>query len=123
MGIVAHNALLDQNQRSVNHRVIPRAIFTDAQIGIVGMTEKEAIAAGHRCWCRAIPMSLVPRAGAIRDTKGVIKMVADTETDEVLGGRSSLGIYARYSKCFDYICVYFHQHRCCLFGTSGTNRS
>jgi len=84
-GIVAHNALSDQNQRSVNHRVIPRAIFTDPQIGIVGMTEKEAIAAGHRCWCRAIPMSLVPRAGAIRDTKGVIKMVADTETDEVLG--------------------------------------
>ena len=84
-GIVAHNALSDQNQRSVNHRVIPRAIFTDPQIGIVGMTEKEAIAAGHRCWCRAIPMSLVPRAGAIRDTKGVIKMVADAETDEVLG--------------------------------------
>ena len=84
-GIVAHNALSDQNQRSVNYRVIPRAIFTDPQIGIVGMTEKEAIAAGHRCWCRAIPMSLVPRAGAIRDTKGVIKMVADAETDEVLG--------------------------------------
>ncbi|PSO95248.1 MAG: mercury(II) reductase [Cyanobacteria bacterium SW_6_48_11] len=84
-GIVAHNALSDQNQRSVNHRVIPRAIFTDPQIGIVGMTEKEAIAAGHRCWCSAIPMSLVPRAGAIRDTKGVIKMVADAETDEVLG--------------------------------------
>ncbi|PSP23519.1 MAG: mercury(II) reductase [Cyanobacteria bacterium SW_5_48_44] len=84
-GIVAHNALSDQNQRSVNHRVIPRAIFTDPQIGIVGMTEKEAVAAGHRCWCRAIPMSLVPRAGAIRDTKGVIKMVADAETDEVLG--------------------------------------
>ena len=37
-GIVAHNALSDQNQRSVNHRVIPRAIFTDPQIGIVGMT-------------------------------------------------------------------------------------
>jgi mercuric reductase len=27
----------------------------------------------------------VPRAGAIRDTRGIIKMVADAETDEVLG--------------------------------------
>jgi len=30
-------------------------------------------------------MSLVPRAGAIRDTRGIIKMVANAETDEVLG--------------------------------------
>jgi mercuric reductase len=30
-------------------------------------------------------MSLVPRAGAIRDTSGFIKMVANAETDEVLG--------------------------------------
>lgn len=30
-------------------------------------------------------MSLVPRAGAIRNTKGFVKMVADAETNEVLG--------------------------------------
>ena len=84
-GIVALNALSDNQPRAVNHRVIPRAIFTDPQIGIVGMTEKEAISAGHRCWCRTVPMSLVPRAGAIRNPKGIIKMVADAETDEVLG--------------------------------------
>ena len=84
-GIVALNALSDNQPRTVNHRVIPRAIFTDPQIGIVGMTEKEAISAGHRCWCRTVPMSLVPRAGAIRDPKGIIKMVADAETDKVLG--------------------------------------
>jgi len=84
-GIAAHNALSGKESRPVNHRVIPRAIFTDPQIGIVGMTEEEAIAAGHKCWCNTIPMSLVPRAGAIRDTKGIIKMVADADTDEVLG--------------------------------------
>ncbi|CAN5660881.1 mercury(II) reductase [soil metagenome] len=84
-GIVAHNAFLDEKPRSVNHRVIPRAIFTDPQIGIVGMTEAEGIAAGHPCWCNPFSMKLVPRAGAIRDTKGFIKMVADAETNEVLG--------------------------------------
>src|SRR3546814_13895965 len=49
------------------------------------MTGAEAIAAGHRCWCATIPMELVPRAGAIRDTRGLIKMVADADSNEVLG--------------------------------------
>lgn len=84
-GIVAHNAFLDEEPRAVDHRVIPRAIFTDPQIGIVGMTEAEGIAAGHPCWCNPFSMKLVPRAGAIRNTKGFIKMVADAETNEVLG--------------------------------------
>jgi mercuric reductase len=83
-GIVAHNAFSNE-LRTVNHRVIPRTIFTDPQIATVGMTEEEAIAAGHSCWCSTVPMSLVPRAGAIRDTAGMIKMVADDETEEVLG--------------------------------------
>jgi len=32
-----------------------------------------------------VPISLVPRAGAVRDTAGVIKMVADAKTGQVLG--------------------------------------
>lgn len=84
-GIVAHNAFSGEKMRPVNHRVVPRAIFTDPPIATVGMTEAAAIAAGHRCWCNTLPMSLVPRAGAIHDTRGIIKMVADADTDEVLG--------------------------------------
>jgi mercuric reductase len=84
-GLVAHNTFSSEPPRAVNHRVIPRAIFTDPQIGMVGMTEAEAITAGHRCWCNTLPMSLVPRAGAIRDVRGLIKMVADADTNEVLG--------------------------------------
>jgi mercuric reductase len=83
-GIAALNAFTSE-LRHVNHRVIPRTIFTDPQVATVGMTEEEAIAAGHNCWCNTIPMSLVPRAGAIRDTAGLIKMVADAGTEEVLG--------------------------------------
>jgi mercuric reductase len=84
-GITAHNAFADGEPRRVNHRVIPRTIFTDPQVATVGVTEEEAIAAGHDCWCNTVPMSLVPRAGAIRDTNGLIKMVADRDTEEVLG--------------------------------------
>jgi mercuric reductase len=84
-GIAAHNAFEGRALRPVNHRVIPRTIFTDPQIATVGLTEDEAISAGHTCWCNTVPMSLVPRAGAIRDTAGTIKMVADADSEEVLG--------------------------------------
>ncbi len=42
-------------------------------------------ALGYQCDCRTVPISLVPRAGAVRDTAGVIKMVADAKTGQVLG--------------------------------------
>ncbi len=85
-GIAAQNALAsDEPPRAVNHRVVPRAIFIDPPVAVVGMTEQEAVAAGYPCWCRTLPMSLVPRAGAIRDTRGIVKMVADAKTNEVLG--------------------------------------
>lgn len=84
-GIAARNALSEKPLRTVDHRVLPRAIFVDPQIGLVGMTEAEAVAEGRRCWCNTLPISFVPRAGAILDTRGIIKMVADADTDEVLG--------------------------------------
>ena len=84
-GIAARNALNGNDLRAFDGRVIPRAIFTDPPIGIVGVTEAEVIAAGRSCWCATLPMELVSRAGAIRDARGLIKMVADANTNEVLG--------------------------------------
>ncbi len=83
--IAAHNALSDESLREVDHRVVPRTIFVDPEVAVVGMTEAAVLAAGRRCWCSTIPMSLVPRAAAIRDIRGMIKMVADADTNEVLG--------------------------------------
>jgi mercuric reductase len=84
-GIAAHNALSGGPLRRVDHRVIPRVIFTDPPAAVVGLTEEAAVAAGHPCWCNTLPMSLVPRAGAIRETRGFVKMLADADTHEVLG--------------------------------------
>lgn len=84
-GIAAHNALASDTPRVFDGRVIPRAIFTDPPVGTVGLTESQAVAAGHRCWCKPLPMELVPRAAANRDTRGMIRMVADADSNEVLG--------------------------------------
>ena len=91
--IAAHNALSGEPLREVDHRVIPRAIFTDPQVAVVGMTDEEANAAGIDCECNTIPLSAVPRAGAIRDTRGVIKMVLERPTRRVVGV-SMLGVNA-----------------------------
>jgi mercuric reductase len=83
--IAAHNALSGEPLREVDHTVIPRVIFTDPQVAVVGMTDEEANAADIVCECNTIPMSAVPRAGAIRDTRGVIKMVLERPTRRVVG--------------------------------------
>jgi mercuric reductase len=84
-GIAAYNALSGEAHREVDHRVVPRAVFIDPPLAVVGMTEQEARAMGRRCWSGSVPMALVPRAGAIHDMRGFVKMVADAESDEVLG--------------------------------------
>jgi mercuric reductase len=91
--IAAHNALSGESLREINHAVIPRAIFTDPQVAVVGLTDEEANAAGIECDCNTISLSVVPRAGAIRDTRGVIKMVLDRPTRRVMGV-SMLGLNA-----------------------------
>ncbi len=83
-GIAAANAL-NGERRKVDHTIIPRTIFTDPQVAVVGLTDGEANALGHRCWCNTIPVEVVPRAGAIRDPRGIAKMVIDVDTDKVLG--------------------------------------
>jgi mercuric reductase len=82
--IAAKNALVGVHQK-VDHRAIPRTIFTDPQVAVVGMTDAEANRLGHRCWCNTIPVQLVPRAEATHNMAGIAKMVIDDDTHEVLG--------------------------------------
>lgn len=82
--IVAKNALAGAHQK-VDHRVIPRVIFTDPQVAVVGQTDKEVVGSGVRCWCGTIPLEYVPRAGATHQTDGIAKIVIDRDTQEVKG--------------------------------------
>ncbi len=83
-GIAALNALNGEH-RKVDHRVIPRAIFTDPQVAVVGLTDKQAVERGYHCACRTVKMDQVPRAQAVRNPRGVIKMVAERDSRKVLG--------------------------------------
>lgn len=82
--MAAGNALASE-ARTVDHTVLPRTIFTDPQVAVVGLTEEEASARGFVCRCNTVPIRLVPRAGAVRDEGGIIKMVLEAESGKVLG--------------------------------------
>jgi mercuric reductase len=84
-GVIAAVNALGEEHRKVDHRVIPRTIFTDPQVAVVGLTDAEANLQGHRCWCNTVPVELVPRAGATYSSGGIVKMVIDDDTHEVLG--------------------------------------
>jgi mercuric reductase len=59
--------------------------FTDPQLASVGLTEGAARAAGCEVRTSLLPLDAVPRALAARDTRGLIKLVADRASDRLLG--------------------------------------
>lgn len=82
--IVADNAIGGAG-RSVDYRSLPRVTFTSPQVAAVGLTEAQATDAGYDVATSVLPLAHVPRAIVNGDTRGVIKLVADTATDRLLG--------------------------------------
>src|SRR5699024_8710085 len=58
---------------------------TAPAVGAGGMAGHQAQAAGSRCTCRVLPLDYVPRAQVARDTRGFIKLVADADTNQLVG--------------------------------------
>ena len=72
---------------SYDNAAMPWVVFTDPQVAGVGLSEAQAIKAGHEVKTSVIGMDNVPRALAARDTRGLIKLVKDARTDRLLGGQ------------------------------------
>ncbi|HXQ16783.1 MAG TPA: FAD-containing oxidoreductase [Caulobacteraceae bacterium] len=83
--IVADN-LLDGANRRVSDRIGAYALFTDPPLGRAGMSETEARAAGKRILVGARAMTQVGRAVEKGETQGLMKIVVDADSHEVLGG-------------------------------------
>lgn len=66
-------------------RVVPYAIFTDPELGRVGMTEREARDAGYEVEVMTFDVANDGKASEIGETRGLIKVVADGGTKRILG--------------------------------------
>jgi len=82
---IAFHNLFYEAKLSTAGRLVPYALFTDPELGRVGMTEKEARASGRSIKVGTIPMSRVARAIERNETAGLMKVVVDADTDRILG--------------------------------------
>ena len=69
----------------VNFNTIPWVIYTSPEIAWVGQTEQQLKAEGRAYKAGTFPFMANGRARALGDTTGMVKMLADAATDEILG--------------------------------------
>ena len=82
--IAAMNAF-SELKRSFDRSALPHGIFTSPQVASVGMTEDRAIRAGLPATGRRVRMDVLVKSSIIGDTRGMVKIVADTTSDRILG--------------------------------------
>jgi dihydrolipoamide dehydrogenase len=69
----------------VNFNTVPWVIYTSPEIAWVGQNEQQLKAAGRAYRSGSFPFMANGRARALGDTTGMVKMLADAATDEILG--------------------------------------
>ena len=82
---IVYGNLVEGKNLSAENRPVPYCVFTDPQLGGVGMNEKEARAKGFKIKIGKCPMSYVARAIERGETAGLMKIVVDASNDRILG--------------------------------------
>jgi mercuric reductase len=84
LGQVVENAF-DGAGKRIDYTALPRITFTNPTIASAGLTEAQALEQGIECSCRTLPLEHVPRAIVNRDTRGLVKLVAERESGRIVG--------------------------------------
>ena len=77
--------LLSGQKPHIDYNLVPNVIYTWPEVASVGKTEEQLKEAGTSYKTGQFPMRALGRARASMDTDGFVKILADTQTDEVLG--------------------------------------
>ena len=83
-GMVVENAF-DGAGRRLEYSALPRITFTHPTVASAGLTEAQAQERGLECECRVLALEHVPRAIVSRDTRGLVKLVAEREGGRIVG--------------------------------------
>jgi pyruvate/2-oxoglutarate dehydrogenase complex dihydrolipoamide dehydrogenase (E3) component len=82
---IVRTNLLDDGDATISDRLIPYTVFTDPQLGRVGLTEQEARNQVRNIKVAKMPMSYVARALEIDEPRGCMKVIVDLDTGQILG--------------------------------------
>ena len=83
-GIVAATNATGGDRR-MDYRVVPACTFTHPELASVGLTEEAALAQGLEIKIGRFPFSTSGRAHAMSETEGLVKIIGDAQTDEIIG--------------------------------------
>lgn len=85
-GTLAGWNMFSGEPRPADYRVVPHVTFTDPEIASVGLTEEQARQAGHRVVSGKVEVRSLGKALVDSDELGLVKLVADATSEEILGG-------------------------------------
>jgi len=83
-GVMAADLIAGETAE-VNYNVIPSVIYTSPEIAWVGQTEDEVKASGRAYKKGSFPFAASGRAKAMEQTSGLVKVIAASDDDEILG--------------------------------------
>lgn len=84
-GIACVEKIAGLQVEPIDYNHIPSGIYTEPEVGSVGMTEKQAIEAGYKLKIGKFPFSALGKATAIGERNGFVKLIFDQKTDLMLG--------------------------------------
>jgi len=88
---ILRSNLLEKGSASTKGRYVPYTVFIDPQLGRVGLTENEAREQKKKFRVAKMPMKSVARALEMDETRGFMKAIVDSDTEQILGA-AVLGI-------------------------------
>jgi dihydrolipoamide dehydrogenase len=86
MGVVAAETIADAETMEINFDMIPRATFCQPQIASFGYSEEQAKEKGYDVKVATFPFSANGKARGMAEGIGFVKIVADAEHNEIVGG-------------------------------------
>ena len=84
-GVTAVEVIAGMNPPPLNYELMPRATYCRPQVASLGLTEEQATERGHSVKSGMFPFMASGKALAMGETEGMVKLVVDEETGEVLG--------------------------------------
>lgn len=84
-GIVAVENIFGEKKKAMDYSVVPSCIFTSPEVASVGISSQDAEAQGLNVKIGKFPFQASGKALCIGETDGLVKFIADAESDKILG--------------------------------------
>lgn len=84
-GICAVEHIAGQNPSPINPLSIPKCVYSSPEVASLGMTERKAKELGFQVKTGKFPFKAIGKALVLGETEGFVKIVADEQTDDILG--------------------------------------